>query len=349
MVTIKDVARHLNCSPATISLIINNRPLAKNISPKTKTRVLKAIEDLGYVPNDYAKSLRTGNTRVLGILCFDITDPFTMTILRGIEQELNERDYFYQLVDVRNDLAMLDRFFVRIKSQGISGVIAMTNSLTLAPGELTTRISPKSFFISVGRAIESLNMPAIRLDNAEGVRLALEHFHHLGHRRVAFVIGPQQIHDAVERRECIAKTCRTLGLRMNPGLMEEVTDFPATAAGGAQAIRRIIERRIAFSAVLCFDDLTAYGVVQELHRQGLAVPRDVSVIGHDDIWPSKMLTPALTTIQVPMIEMGLASARLLVELQSGGAATRKLAGSRDVVFKPELIVRESTAPARKRG
>ena len=347
MVTIKDVAHYTNCSPATVSIILNNHPLANNLAPETKTRVLKAIEELGYIPNAYAKSLRMGNIRTIGILCFDISDPFSTTILHSIEQYLNEKDYFYQLADVQNDLKLMRRFFNRVQGQSIPGIIAMANSLTFPPEKLTEMIGPDLVFVSVGQAIPALHTPAVTLDNPEGIRLGLEHLHQLGHRDIAFILGPPTIHDTLVRREAILRVCRDLGLRIQQGLLEEVTTFPATAESGALAIRRILARKIPFTAVFSFDDMTAYGVIQELYRQGRTVPRDVSVVGFDDIWPSKDFNPPLTTIQVPMVEMGRESARLVIALQGKkkGEAP-KTAKSRDVVFKPTLIVRESTAPPR---
>lgn len=347
MVTLKDVAKYANCSPATISIILNNQPLANNLSAETKRRVLKAIDELGYIPNAYAKSLRMGNIRTIGILCFDISDPFSTTILHSIEQYLNEKDYFYQLADVQNDLKLMRRFFNRVKGESIPSIIAMTNSLTFPPEKLAEMIGKELVFVSIGQALPALQTPAVTLDNAEGIRLGLEHLHQLGHRSIAFIPGPRQIHDAVVRREAIVKVCRELKLRIDERLMEEAADFPATAKSGALAIRRILARKIPFTAVFAFDDMTAYGVIQELYRQGRTVPRDISVIGFDDIWPSKDINPPLTTIQVPMVEMGKESARLVIALQGKkqGESTKSVK-SRDVIFKPKLIVRESTAPPR---
>jgi DNA-binding LacI/PurR family transcriptional regulator len=224
----------------------------------------------------------------------------------------------------------------------------MANSLTFPPEKLAEMIGRDLVFVSVGQAIPALHTPAVILDNAEGIRLGLEHLHRLGHRDIAFILGPPTIHDATVRREAILQGCRDLGLRIRKGLLEEVTDFPATSASGARAVRRILARNVPFTAVFSFDDMTAYGVIQELYRQGRTVPRDVSVVGFDDIWPSKDFNPPLTTIQVPMVEMGRESARLVVALQGKKKGeSPKAAKSRDAVFKPTLIVRESTAPPQR--
>lgn len=356
MATIKDIANMCNCSPTTVSFIMNNHPLAEFIADSTKERVLRAVEEMGYIPNTYARMLRNKNPRTVGIVSFDINDPYCIAVLRGIEECLNERNFFYQLADVRNDLELLHRFLQDAKSRYIDGIIGIFNSLTIDPGELKSYFAKELTLVSIGRVIPELKISSVMLDNPLGARLGVEHLHALGHRDIAFLIGPRETEDSRTRFDGIVKACRELGVPVDDNLVETITDLPATYESGAAAIGRLLDRGARMTAVFCYDDMTAYGVILELSRRGLRVPEDISVVGFDDLWPSAMYNPPLTTIRQPMNKMGVAGAEMIVNILAKPPKERPQL-RHTIVMEPELVIRGTTTtppaaakkPARKKG
>lgn len=327
---------------------MNNHPLSEFIADSTKERVLAAVEEMGYIPNTYARMLRNKNPRTVGIVSFDINDPYCIAVLRGIEGCLNEKNFFYQLADVRNDLDLLHRFLQDAKSRYIDGIIGIFNSLTIDPGELKGYFGKELTLVSIGRVIPELRISSVTLDNLAGARLGVEHLHSLGHREVAFLIGPKETEDSRTRFDGIARSCREFGITVRDELVEAITDLPATYESGASAIGRVLDRGGEMSAVFCYDDMTAYGVILELSRRGYNVPGDVSVVGFDDLWPSAMYNPPLTTIRQPMNKMGVAGAEMIVNILAKPVKERPQL-RHTIVMQPELVVRDTTAPAPRAG
>jgi DNA-binding LacI/PurR family transcriptional regulator len=341
--TIRDIARLSNCSPTTVSFVLNNHPQARNIPEVTRRRVFDAVEELDYVPNAYAKMLRQGNPHTIGVIAFDMTDPYCTTVLRGIGQYLNEHNFFYQLADVQNDLSLLGAFFQNARARNIEGILGIVNSLAIEPATLAEFFGKRTIFVSIGRGMSGLKIQSVILNNLTGARLAVRHLYDLGHREIAFLLGPKVNEESQIRGDGIRATCRELGLACRDELIETIDEFPATPESGGRAIWRIMARRAPFTAVCCYDDMIAYGVIWELNRAGRGVPGEVSVIGFDDLWPSRVFNPPLTTIHQPMEEMGAEGAKLIVGLLTNSG--KRLAQPTDeIVLEPTLIVRETTAP-----
>ena len=341
--TLKDVALKTRCSTTTVSLVLNDHPLAQRISEATKQRILKAVEDLGYVPNSYAQLLRKSNLHIIGVLCSDITDPFCNQVVQGIMHHLSETNTFYQLIDIQNDESRLQQLFRTAQRQQFDGIIGIVNTMALSAETLDRFIDKKITFVSIGRAYPNLHVPALLVDNREGVRLAICHLYSLGHRRIAFIFGPPQIADSSIRRKAVYEICGELQIPVIEELTDTITEHPPTSEGGARAMRRILRRNQPFSAVFSFDDFTAYGVIQELYSQGLRVPEDVSVVGFDDIWLSKAYNPPLTTIYHPMAELGVSGAKLLIKKLKSEAPKNGAAQAQEIFLRPSLVMRSSTA------
>jgi DNA-binding LacI/PurR family transcriptional regulator len=344
LVTIKDVADQLHCSPTTISLILNNHPLSRRINPKTRERVLAMVERMGYVPNAHAKLLRQVNIHSIGIVCSNINDPYCTEILNGIMQYLNTQESFFKLLDVQNNEESVQNFIRMIRAYNIEGVVSVNNPVAIHPDIINQLTGNGIPLISIGRKNPNFKIPCLLLDNALGIQIGIEHLYELGHREIVFILGPEEIEESKVRWKAIQQTCRQLGLSYASDKIEFITDSLPTSDNGAQAIRRILDRNTSFSAVFAFDDWTAYGVILELTRAGISVPHQISVMGFDDIWSSRSYNPPLTTIRQPMGQMGHESARIMVEILNNKKASRKKQ-PQDVIFKPELIIRESTAAA----
>jgi LacI family transcriptional regulator len=287
--------------------------------------------------------LRSKDPRTVGIIVFDIKDPYCMAVLRGIEQYLNEQNFFYQLADVRNDLELVGRFLHEAKGRRIDGIIAISNAFTIEPSQLASALGSNMSFVFIGREVQGLETSTVLLDNEAGIRLGVEHLRELGHRRLACIIGPEETEDANARRDALLACCKKAGIPLDDALVEPVRQFPATASCGAAATRRLLARGEPFTALFAYDDVTAYGAIRELTARGLRVPQDISVVGFDDLWPSEMYNPPLTTIRQPMAEMGAAGAEMIVGILTKPKTTR--GHTRQMtVMKPTLVVRETTAP-----
>lgn len=348
--TIRDIAQQSGCSPTTVSFVLNDHPLAKNIPETTKQRIYDVVKEFNYVPNAYAKMLREGIPPFVGVISFDTLDAYCATVLHGIQKYLDDQNIFYRLVDVKNDFDLLKNFLKTAKGHNIQGIVGVINSLafTLDQEDLAELLPNDLAFVSIGQAFPELNIPSVELDNYESARLSIEHLHELGHRGIAYVIGPLQIHTLQDRWDAIQKTCQKYTIPVREELVEQIESLPVTSISGIQAARRLLERKTEFTAIVTFDDLVAYGVIQELARKGLSVPGDVSVIGSDDIWPSAAYNPPLTTIQQPMIKMGEESAKLVVEMLRQNETGKCVKRPSNIILKPKLVVRESTAPPKKR-
>jgi LacI family transcriptional regulator len=342
MVKLKDVAQELKCSPSTVSLILNNHPLAQRLNTETWTRVLETVERMGYVPNAHARILRQSNIRSIGIICSNINDPYCAEILNGILDNLNEQECFFKLFNIHNLEKDMDSFLRMVRGYGIEGIIII-NCARSADQRLTAYLRAHAVpIVSIGCSSRHSGSAAILLDNVRGVRIGIEYLFELGHRDIVFILGPEDIEESKVRWRAIRECCKQLGIPCRPGQIERITDSLPTAENGAKAIRRLREHNTSFTAVFAFDDWTAYGVINELTNMGVAVPREVSVIGFDDIWPSRSYNPPLTTLRQPMGEMGWASAQIMLEtLMRNGPASDLC--EKDLIFYPKLVIRGSVA------
>lgn len=345
-VTIRDVARISGYSTATVSIVLNDAPLAANIPVKTKEHIRKVAQTLGYKPNLVARSLRTKRSHTVGVIVFDITDPYCTQILRGIENCLFQSTYIGVLTDIQNDYARFQAYLEMLLERRVEGLITLANSLKLKVdllGMLHERGVPA---VIIGRQLEPNSMSSVEVDNAAGARLGLKHLYELGHRQIAFIRGPQTLIDTQERWKGITGFADEVGLEVSFRLVMDIgaEEMPSHELG-YDLTHRLLKRRIPFTALMAFDDMTAFGAIRALHHAGLRVPEDCSVVGFDDIATAAFYNPPLTTVRQPLEVLGSTGARILVQAMSArNAATPFKAVHRQV--RPKLVVRQSTAPPR---
>ncbi len=342
--TIRDVAAESGFSPATVSIVLNNAPLSRYIQASTKERIVKAARKLGYQPNQLARSLRSRKNNTIGVVVFDLTDPFCTPILRGIENTLYQSSYVSVLADAHNELSRFERYLEMLLERRVEGMIVLAN-WTLVDidllGDLEKRNIPT---VVIGREVEKGAINSIMVDNESGGRIALQHLYSLQHRKIAIVRGPKMVVDSPIRWAGMQAYAQSVGLAIDPKLVVELPDRKepnSSFEGGYQAVDELLKRKRPFSAVLAFDDMTALGVMRGLTERGIKVPDQCSVIGFDDVAPAALAMPALTTVRQPMEAMGAAAVELVVESLSSEMRPGDLA----VVHRkmmPELVVREST-------
>lgn len=329
-------------------MVLNNRPLARYIPAATKATIRRIAAEMNYQPNIFAQSLRANRSYTVGVMVFDITDPYCTYTLRGIENMLNAASIAYLLFDAQNRRDRFDRNLEFMLQRRVDGVILVANSLQTDPAVLGTVQIPHIPVVVIGRELEGLEFAStVVVNNQQGGYMALEHLYNLGHRDIAFVRGPKTIADSLLRWDGIAKFAREADVKMSREWILELVQVPTTSAEGLEGIRSLLRAgRRRFTAVLAFDDMTALGVIRGLSEAGLEVPRDCSVIGFDDIDAAGYYNPPLTTIRQPMLRMGEEAASALLDCVNAGQKKKK-AQVVHRVLEPEMIVRKSTGPPHK--
>lgn len=323
-VTIYDVAADVGVSPSTVS-----RAFARpgRVSSETARRIHEAAERLGY-RRDRPHRLRTeSRTRVIALAVSDITNPFYFGIIRGAEKAAADNDFTLMVADAREsaeeERRMLDRHLPQVDG-------LLVTSSRLSDTELRG-LARKVPVVVLNRLVSGL--PSVHPDNARGVRRAIEHLAALGHTRIGYVAGPEASWADGARWRAVREACHELSLtdvRVGP--------VRPTLAGGRSAAAEVLDRRL--TAVLGYNDLVAVGLLRELVARGLDVPGEVSVVGFDNTLAAQLVSPGLTTVGQPVIQLGETAARQVIAL-IGGATSRQLTS----VLPVELVVRESTGPA----
>ena len=343
-VTIRDVAKQSGFSSTTVSIVLNNAPLARYIPAVTKKRIESAAKKLGYRPNLFARSLRSKRSHTVGVMVFDMTDPYCTLVLRGIENTLYQSSYLPILTDVHNERARFERYLEMLLDRRVEALIVLANWLFVDIDVLADLEKSSIPTAMIGRELHNDSISSVMVDNELGAHAALEHLHSLGHRKIAFIRGPKTLSDSAPRWKGIRTFAKSGGLKLDPRLivdLPESRDPISSFEAGYKLTEDLIKHKYPFTALMAFDDMTAFGAIRALAKAGLRVPEHCSVIGFDDVAASSLYTPSLTTVRQPMKAMGEMAVSIIVdginavqEKREVKAVHRKLA--------PELAVREST-------
>jgi LacI family transcriptional regulator len=343
-VTIRDVARESGVSAATVSIVLNSAPLAQYILPQTRERILKCAKKLGYRPNMVARSLRSKRNHTVGVMVFDLTDPFCTLILRGLENTLYQASYVPILTDAHNDRTRFERYLELMLDRRVEGLIVVANWTFVDVNLLADLEKRRIPTAMIGRELKNDTISSVLVNNEEGGYLALEHLHKLGHRRIAFIRGPKSLGDTPHRWRGVRSFAQSVGLEIDPELTVELPDAldPKSAfENGFRLTEELLAHKRKFTAVMAFDDMTALGSMRSLQKAGIGVPEHCSVIGFDDLPLAAVSLPPLTTIRQPMEAMGATAATVVIEGINAGLEQRDFAATHQQVA-PELVIREST-------
>jgi LacI family transcriptional regulator len=331
-VTLVEVARDAGVSRATASLVLRGSDL---VADETRARVLASMHKLGYVYHRGAASLRTQHSQTIGLIVPDVTNPFFAEMTVGIEARLDQAQHIALLGNSAETLGKQERLLAMMQEYRADGILLCPVADTSA--EAIARLRRRMPFALFARYIEGVDADYVGADNLRGAELATEHLLTLGHQRIAFVGGPAH---SSARRDRVQGYCKALmrrGLPIDPAL--QLTS-PTTREGGHQAIRALLERSDPPTAVLCYNDIVAFGVLLGLQKSGRIPGRDVAVVGFDDIAEAALSQPALTTIAIWPRQIGEEAARLLLECIAAPDAA-----SRQVILGTRLIVRDSCGAA----
>jgi DNA-binding LacI/PurR family transcriptional regulator len=329
-VTLKTLAEYLELSPATISIVLNDSPVAKSISPATRERVHAAAKKFDYRPNLHARMLRTRITNTIGVIVPELSEGYFTGVMLGVEQYLLQEGFLYFTVSHlgRNDLR--DEYQGLLMSRRVDGFLLVNTELSLNVPLPVVGVSSHS---------KSDGVSNMMLDHNFAASMALRHLYELGHRKIAFMKGQRYSLDSDARWEAIVSVAKELGIAIQPELCIYLEKNLWSPELGYPPMRELLSRTRDFTAMFCFNDTAAIGAIRAIEDAGLNCPRDISVIGFDDIIVAEYFNPRLTTVRQPLHKMGWTAAQLLIKrIQFPDEPY-----PHEVWFEPELVVRESTA------
>jgi LacI family transcriptional regulator len=333
-VTLLNVARDAGVSRATASLVLRGSEL---VADETRERVLASMRKLGYVYHRGAASLRTQRSNTVGLIVPDVTNPFFAEMTVGIEERLDQAQHVVLLGNTAETLNKQERLLAMMQEYRADGVLLCPATGTSA--QTITRLRQGRLpFILFTRYVDGVEADYVGADNKRGAELATEHLIMLGHQRIAFVGGPANSSARHDRLQGYQNALARHGLPIDPAL--QLTS-PTTREGGHHCIRILQERAEPPTAVLCYNDIVAFGVMLGLQASGHTPGRDVAVIGFDDIAEAGLWQPALTTVAISPRQIGEEAARLLLERIAAPDAA-----ARQIILHPKLIVRQSCGAAR---
>ena len=333
-VSIKDVAREAGVSHATVSRALRGSSL---ISRPTTERVQTVAHQMGYSVNAVARSLVTGKTHTIGVVVTSIADPFVGGVTAGIEAYANERGYSTVLATCHADPEMEKRMVANLRERAVDGILVTSSRVGEEYSSLLSQMRVPIVLLNNQRPGDYAY--SVTIDNFGSAQRAVEHLLELGHRRIAYIGHSSGYASERDRRLGYEAALAHAGFALSPALIRQADSTPESGAQAAALLDALHPRP---TAIFCYNDITALGVLAYARERGLHVPQDWSVVGFDDLFLSQHLHPPLTTIRQPMLEMGRVAAEVLLGLIDGAVTQAR------VQMPGELIVRQSTSapPAR---
>lgn len=332
-VSIKEVAAHAGVSVATVSNVLNRPDI---VAQPTRDRVNASITELGFVRNESARQLRAGGSRTIGLVVLDVANPFFTDLARGVEDEANKAGLAVILCNSDDQERKENRYLDLLEEHRVQGVLitpVASNGSRLA--RLQRRGTP---VVLVDSRSASRGQCSVAVDDVLGGDLAMSHLLLAGHERVAYVGGPPSIRQVADRHEGVLRALGRAGRAPADLLVIETEGLNVAAGQQAGAAIAALPAGSRPTAVCCANDLIALGILQEMTRNRIRVPEDISIVGYDDIDFAAAAAVPLTSVRQPRQQLGRTAARLLLDEAADGEGHQH----RQVIFEPELVVRQST-------
>jgi len=332
-VSIKDIAKAAGVSHSTVSRALSDSPLVK---AETAARVQRLAQEMGYFPDAIARSLVTQQTRTVGVVVTTITDPFVAEVVQGVEDTAQENDYSVILAssasEPERELAAVEM----LRAKGVDSVIVTSSRVGALYLEHLERIGVPVVLVNNHNEQSGRYTFSVSVDNQHGGHLATGHLIERGHRRIGYVSGPADHSDDAERLAGYRQALDEAGIAFDPAL---VVPGNGCLDGGEQALRTLARLTEPVTAVFCYNDMTAIGLLSAARQAGISVPDDLAVVGFDDIPLAAHVYPPLTTIAQPQRDMGRQAMDMALALMTADDSTTPFS---DVVVKGRLVVRETT-------
>ncbi len=327
---LEQVARRAKVSTATVSRVLNNASVVKT---STRTRVMKAIEELKYHPNLHARSLAGGKSKTIGVIVSNLENPFFFDIYKTIETDAHARGYEVVMAntDYRTEqLVASVRLMIGRRVAGLAAIVSEVDPKLIE--ELTESRIPVVFY-DVGAPRK--NITNIRVNYSRGIEKVVTYLHSMGHRKLGFIGHHAMLGPINERMKAVLDAVSRI-----PTLEVRSAADADTLEGGRQATRALLSTGYNPTALVCVNDITAVGALHELRNRGLRVPEDISVTGFDNVKLSEFCYPALTTVHIPRDRIGHIICEHLLP-----PPDRTVTADPEIVIEPEFMLRDSTGPA----
>jgi DNA-binding LacI/PurR family transcriptional regulator len=329
-IALKELSAYLGLSQSTVSRVINGGAKAHRIAEETQRRVLEAASQFGYEANIIARSLRQKRTFTIGVLVPEISEGYSTAVLSGIEDALIKEGLFYFVASHRHRSDLLEAYPRLMISRAVDGIIAVDTKVS---EHIPVPV------VAVSGHWHNQHAISVELDHRLAAQQALEHLQKLGHQRIAFIKGQGFSSDTSRRWRAIREIAVKLGITICPELTVQMHSPDPGPEPGHIATQELLSRGSPFSAIFSFNDVSAIGAITALREAGLQVPRDVSIVGFDDVLFAATSHPPLTTIRQPLKEMGRMAATTLLSMIQGNASH---APGTVITVYPELVTRRST-------
>ncbi len=329
-VTMADVAHEVGVSMMTVSRVINHKG---DVSEVTRRRVLEVIERLDYCPSGIARGLATRRTGTLGLVVPDVANPFFAEVARGVEHVAYAEGYNVFLCNTDEDPGRELDVLNSLEEKRVDGLVLCSSRLESEDLRLVVDSHP--VVVLVNRRLNGAGeqVRAVLVDDVLGGRLTAGHLVGRGHRAIGLLAGPAGSRSGRSRLQGYQAILAEAGLRFDAGWVQNCA--PVAGAGRTVA-RALLGAHAELTALLCYNDLVAVGVLRAAAELGRSVPEDLAVVGFDDIPLAALVTPPLTTCRIPRYELGVRAVKLLLGQIRGDSA-----GSEEIILEPELVVRES--------
>jgi LacI family transcriptional regulator len=327
-VSLRDVAKVAKVSVGTVSNVLN-RP--EVVAPETLARVQATIKELGFVPNGFARHLRSGQSRTLGLIVPDVANPFFTEVARGVEDAASKRDYAVFLCNSDESATKEDRYVNVLIQQQVRGVLITPADMKSDRLEV---MRERGIAVTLlDREIKGRKQCSVSVDDVHGGQIAIEYLAGLGHKNIAWVCGPESIPQVADRGAGVTKAAKVAGAKI-----ETIRVPLMNAAKGEEAAKKILELGVMPTAIFCANDLLALGVMRALLASKVRIPEQVSVLGYDNIEFAPSAAVPLSSIAQPSYQMGVTAADLLLnECEDGENHEHQ-----QIRFQPQLVERAST-------
>jgi LacI family transcriptional regulator len=340
-VTLKDVAALARVHPATASRALNDETRLL-VRRETAERVLAAARTLGYMPNAVARSLRTRRSHTVGVLIPDLNNPLFPPIVRGIEDRLAADGYVALIGNTDADLGRERLVFERMRARHVDGFVSATAHLS---SPLLAEAAEAGIpVVLVNRHAEGYGFNTVSVDNERGIAMAVDHLVALGHRKIAHIAGPQDVSTGLSRYKGFLAAMDAHGLTVDQDLVVYAGAY--SLEEGDRCCRALLATGTKFTAIAAANDMLAVGCYGALEAAGLSCPRDISLVGFNDMPFIDRLRPPLTSVSFPHYQVGTEAGRLILEqiASSAEGAPENGAQAKVLFLAPELKVRGSSAP-----
>jgi LacI family transcriptional regulator len=326
--SLRDVARTAGVSVGTVSNVLNRPSL---VSPQTLERVQSVINELGFVPNGFARHLRSGYSRTIGLVVPDVANPFFTEVARGVEDAASKRDYAVFLCNSDESTIKETKYLNALVEQKVRGVLI--TPADNKPQRLDMLTERGIAVTLLDRESMTGDQCSVAVDDVRGGEIAIEHLASLGHRTIAWVNGPESIPQCADRGIGVNNAARVAGVNISTIRVPLMNGDQ-----GVMAVKAILALEKPATAIFCANDLLALGVMRALLAEGITIPSDLSIMGYDDIAFAPSATVPLTSISQPAYQLGVAAAELLLaECEEATPHSHQ-----QIRFQPRLAIRQST-------